>query len=96
MQPKTKLKLYAVKLRKRGMSYSEIQKIVPVSSSSLSLWLRDVILTDKQKGRLIKKGETARKLGSKTLKSIRVKRTKTIILSARKEINKIDKNDLLL
>lgn len=37
-----------VELRKRGKSYSEIKKIVKVSKSSLSLWLRNIPLTEKQ------------------------------------------------
>jgi len=37
-----------IELRKQGKSYSEIKKIVNVSKSSLSLWLRDVVLTKKQ------------------------------------------------
>lgn len=37
-----------VELRKQGKSYSEIRKIIKVSKSSLSLWLKDVILTDEQ------------------------------------------------
>lgn len=96
MQLKTDFKSHAIKLREQGMSYSEIQKIVPVSSSSLSLWLKGIILTEEQKHRLMRKGEVARKLGSKTLKSIRIKRTKAIVLSACKEIKKININNLLL
>ena len=37
-----------VELRKQGKSYSEIRKIIKVSKSSLSLWLKDVVLTDEQ------------------------------------------------
>jgi hypothetical protein len=37
-----------VELRKTGKSYSEIRKSIKVSKSSLSLWLRNVILTKKQ------------------------------------------------
>ncbi len=49
---KTEEKLLAVKLRKAGKSYQEILKQVPVSKSTLSLWLRGVILTNEQKHRL--------------------------------------------
>lgn len=38
----------AVRLRKEGRSYSEIKEKIRVSKSSLSLWLRDVPLTEKQ------------------------------------------------
>lgn len=38
-----------VELRKQGKSYSDILKIIKVSKSSLSLWLKDVPLTKEQK-----------------------------------------------
>ncbi len=37
-----------IELRRTGKSYSEIKKVINVSKSSLSLWLKDVILTDEQ------------------------------------------------
>jgi hypothetical protein len=37
-----------IELRKQGKSYSEIRKIIKVSKASLSLWLKDVVLTDEQ------------------------------------------------
>lgn len=46
-------KAYALGLRKKGYSYNEILKRVPVSKSSLSLWLRDSALSDDEK-RLLK------------------------------------------
>ncbi len=42
----------ALLLRKRGMSYGEILNKVHVSKSSLSLWLKDIPLTEEQTGRL--------------------------------------------
>ncbi len=39
----------AIKLRKSGLSYNEILKIIPVAKSSLSLWLKDLPLTQKEK-----------------------------------------------
>jgi hypothetical protein len=37
-----------IELRKQGKSYSEIKKIINVSKSSLSLWLKNVQLTENQ------------------------------------------------
>lgn len=42
-------KIEAIRLRKTGKSYREIRKRLKVSKSTLSLWLRDVQLTEKQK-----------------------------------------------
>jgi transposase len=41
------VKRKVVELRKQGKSYSDILKIIKVSKSSLSLWLKDVPLTNK-------------------------------------------------
>ena len=45
---KLELKLKAQKLRKQGVSIKEIQKRLEVSRSSVSLWVRDIRLTNKQ------------------------------------------------
>lgn len=39
----------AIALRKSGMSYNEILKRVPVAKSTLSLWLKDIPLTEDEK-----------------------------------------------
>lgn len=50
-----KLKEKAINLRKQGLSYSEINKTVSVSQSTISLWVRNVPLTKTQKKRLTSK-----------------------------------------
>lgn len=42
----------AVELRKQGLSYGEIQKLLSIPKSTLSHWLRNVVLTKEQKIRL--------------------------------------------
>src|SRR5256885_823388 len=46
---KDDLRERAVALRREGKSYREIREQIPVSKSTLSLWLSDVILTEEQK-----------------------------------------------
>lgn len=48
MQAKPESREQVVKLRKLGYSYSEILKVIKVSKSSLSSWLRDVKITNSQ------------------------------------------------
>ncbi|MBI3255525.1 MAG: hypothetical protein HYZ63_00990 [Candidatus Andersenbacteria bacterium] len=62
MLPKPKEKKRALALRKKGLSYSEILKTVPVAQATLSLWLRHIHLTDSQLKRLnvISQGAGAR------------------------------------
>ncbi len=51
VQEKTK----AIELRKKGLSYRDILKSVPVAKSSLSLWLKDLPLTKQEKYSLKKR-----------------------------------------
>ena len=46
---KDDLRALATAMRKEGRSYREIRDVVGVSKSTLSLWLRDVPLTDEQR-----------------------------------------------
>lgn len=50
-----KLKEEATRLRKNGLSYKEILQKIPVCKSTISLWVRDVVLTKEQHERLWKK-----------------------------------------
>ena len=52
-------KLEAIKLRKKGFSYSEISLKLDVSKSTVSLWLRDIELTSKQKDLIASKHRAA-------------------------------------
>ena len=66
---KLKEKEQAIKLRKKGLSYSEIRKSVPVSKDTLSRWCRDVVLKPRQLERIRQKrlsgAEKGRILGAK-------------------------------
>lgn len=48
----------AIKLRRQGSSYKEILAQVPVAKSSLSLWLKDLPLTDSEKSVLKKRTDS--------------------------------------
>jgi len=89
---KTPLKLRAIKLRKKGFSYSEIRKNIKVSKSSLSLWLRSVGLTKRQKQKLTIKKIAAIHRGWEKWSAVRINRTKRIKLEAHKDINRIEIN----
>jgi hypothetical protein len=49
MISKVREKEKAMELRRKGYSYKEIQEVIPVAKSSLSLWLKDFPLTDSEK-----------------------------------------------
>ncbi len=96
MDIKNKNKEKAIKLREKGFSYSEILKEVPVAKSTLSLWLREIGLTKRQKQRLTEKKLLAMKRGWEATRKKRVEKSKKIKKEARKEIQKISKKELWL
>lgn len=91
------LKRRAIKLRKKGLSYTEILRQVVVSKSTLSLWLRSVGLSKRQKQRLTDKKLISLTKGWKVWKEARIQRTKEIIRKAKEEIRELgdDKSHLL-
>ncbi|QQG44473.1 MAG: hypothetical protein HYW86_00970 [Candidatus Roizmanbacteria bacterium] len=94
---KTALREEAIKLRKTGLSYSEIQAKVPVARSTLSLWLRSEGLSIRQKQRLTEKKLMSIRRGWEAWKRQRIDRVNLIKDEARKEIRKINiKNEHLL
>ena len=93
---KLKEKEKAIKLRKRGFSYSEILKEIPVAKSTLSLWLRSVGLSKRQKQRLTEKKFAAILRGGATKRRQRIERTKQIKRTAKAEIKTISKKELWL
>lgn len=94
--PKIKEKETAIKLRKKGFSYSEILEEIPVAKSTLSLWLRDVGLAKKQKQRLTEKRIAAALRGAKAKKDQRLAITKEIKDKARNEVGKLSYRELWL
>ena len=64
----------AIQLRLEGNSYSEIKKQIDVSKSSLSLWLRDIPLTNKQIRRIKNNKEKAIERFRETMRHKREKR----------------------
>ncbi len=93
---KTREKEEAIKLRKKGFSYRELLEKVPVAKSTLSLWLRSVGLSKKQKQRLTEKRLMAMRRGAEARRRIRILTTERIKDKARKEIGKVSKRDLWL
>ena len=93
---KIKERKRAIKLRKEGYSYSEILKEIPVAKSTLSLWLRSVGLSKRQKQRLTEKKLAAALRGAKTRKNYRLAITKEIKEKARSEIGQLSNRELWL
>lgn len=90
-------KRLALKLRRQGLSYSEIQKKVPVSKDTLSRWCRDIILTPDQMERLrrksLKGAERGRIIGAKRQQRDRIRRTKELLEKGKKEVGLLSERD---
>jgi transcriptional regulator len=86
----------AIKLRKKGYSYSEILKQISVAKSTLSLWLQSVGLSKKQKQRLTKKKLESALRGAKKKREQKLALIDKLHRKAEKDIKKITKKELWL
>lgn len=93
---KNELKIGAIKLRRSGYSYSEILKRIPVAKSTLSLWLRSVGLSKKQKQRLTDKKLISARKGAEIRKYKRILSTQKIFQETAKDIKTISNRELWL
>jgi len=86
----------AINLRKQGLSYSEVLKQVPVAKSTLSLWLRSVGLSKRQKQRLTEKKLKSMKRGWIKVHRTRIERMEKIKKEAKDEVRKLMKDPFWL
>lgn len=93
---KFKEKVKAIQMRKYGRSYREIIKETNVSKSTISLWLKDIELTPRQKEKLLQGREISRYAGAKAQQRRRIERTEEIMNNAREELPNLSGNELFL
>ena len=89
-------KLKAIKLRKLGYSYDKILREIDVSKSTLSIWLRDVVLTFEQKRKLLKGRALSRYAAAKAQQRRRIEKTERIVKEAKQEAKSLVKRLLFL
>src|SRR3989344_5459980 len=80
------LKSRAITLRKKGLSYNEIRKEIPIAKSTLSLWLRSIELKPEFKKRLYTKQIEILARGSRSQKERRMREVEEIIKEASGQI----------
>lgn len=80
-------KRQAIRLRKKGLSYNQICKKVPVAKSTLSLWLKTVPLNPEQRQRLYTKQIAILTRGPNSQKERRAREVTDIVDAAAKEIS---------
>src|SRR3989338_1310963 len=86
-------------MRKNGISIIVIARKLAVSKSSVSLWCRDIILTEEQSKKLVKnKGvslTTGQRMGAETNRKKKTDVIKTSDVFGKRIIKKISKRELL-
>lgn len=93
---KIKEKKKAIRLRKQGLSYSEILEKIPVARASLSFWFKDIDLNEDQKRRLINKRMIGQIRGGESRRNDRILREKEVRNKAAAEVKGISAHDLWL
>lgn len=90
-------KIRAQSLRRKGLSYREILQTISVSKSTISIWCKDIQLTEKQKLRLLGKKQFGQRKGSlvaaENKRRARIVRTERIIKEARKTVGRLKNRD---
>jgi len=89
-------KNFAVKFRKEGLSYSEIQNKIKVPKSTLSFWLKKIRLSKQQSQRLRQKRSEAARKGSQKKTLLTFKKIQEIKIASAKDIKIISKRELWL
>ncbi|MDQ5968896.1 MAG: hypothetical protein QG579_53 [Patescibacteria group bacterium] len=87
---KIKEKRTAISLRKRGMTISEIQKVVHVSKSSISLWIRDVQLSPMESERIENKITAGQLRSREVIKQKSVNKLAEINKFARESFKRVE------
>lgn len=94
---KDDLREIAIAMRKEGKSYREIQEFVAVSTSTLSLWLRDVLVDDAARSRLEDRARAGRLNAAAALRARREAKEERLIREASSQIPlRLEESDLFV
>lgn len=93
---KDDLREKAVAMRKDGLSYREIREQLGVSKSTLSLWLRDLELTEEQNDRLVEMKKLGRTRAGRTMQARRLARQAATRDAAAAQISAVAESELFV
>ncbi len=96
MPTKLDLKNKAISLRKKGYSYRDISNKINIPKSTLSDWLKNILLSNNQSNILLKRVSRGQMLGAQAVRDKRILVTKQIRENSIKEIGKISKKEILM
>lgn len=86
----------AVAMRQQGRSYREIGEVVGVSKSTLSLWLRDIPLTDEQRVALALRAPVGASKRARAIRASGAQRRAHIESEARAQIAGVSESELFV
>lgn len=93
---KDDLRKIAVAMREEGRSYREIQGVVGVAKSTLSLWLRDVPLSKEQRLALALRSPADSTRRAQAIRASAAQRRARIQAEARAQITKLSESELFV
>ena len=86
----------AIELRRKGLSYSDIQNSINVPRSTIAYWLKDIELSDEQAEKLRAKRSAVAKSNSQKRTARILRETEDLKRSSVKEVGGITKRELWL
>jgi Putative ATPase subunit of terminase (gpP-like) len=93
---KDDLRVVARRMRQEGRSYREIRAEVPVSKSTLSLWLKDVPISEEQRALLQQKRVAGGERRATALRARRIASERRIMDEAAAEIGELSTRELFI
>jgi transposase len=93
---KDPLRDQALAMRAEGRSYREIQQVVGVARSTLSLWLRDVPLTEDQQRALDLRGSEGISRRARAIRAAAAQRRVQIHKEARGQVTRLNESELFV
>jgi hypothetical protein len=93
---KDDLRETAIAMRKEGRSYREIGEVVGVSKGTLSLWLRDVPLTEDQQRALTVRGPEATSARHAENRALAARRRASVRSHAREQVAGLSESELFV
>jgi transposase len=93
---KDEMRQEAIALRRGGLSYREIRDQLPVSKSTLSLWLRDVPLTEEQRHARGKRAVGASASRAEANRAVRARRRANTEAEARAQVSELAESELFV
>lgn len=93
---KDDLRKTAVAMRREGRSYREIQAVVGVAKSTLSLWLRDVPLSEDQQRALADRGPSSTRANAAAARANATRRRSVVQAQAKAQITHLSESELFV